>query len=199
MGCLVTATPLAAQDADWSGFYAGLFASDHHSTARFSGMGLTTPDFDVDGGGFGALAGYNWQRGRVVYGAEIDISTLNSEGAFVPAPCVVGPPDCVATSDHMVSVRARVGYSHGNGLYFASLGVAQVSGSAALFSAKDVQRNALIFDFGGEWALHGNWSMRNDASFADFATEPLDVLSGTDLNIGLNDISELRLGVIRRF
>ena len=41
--------------------------------------------------------------------------------------------------------------------------------------------------------------MRIDAPFADFDTEPLDVLSGGDLDIGLNNMRELRLGVVRRF
>ncbi|CAN0469099.1 unnamed protein product, partial [Hapterophycus canaliculatus] len=133
---------------------------------------LTTPDFDVDGAGFGVLAGYKWQRVRVVYGAEIDIASLDVEGTFLRSPCIA-------------SASPRVGYTYGNGLYFAALGGAQVSGSAALFSADDFERSAVIFGFGGEWALQDDWSMRIDASFADFDTKPLDVLGGTDLNIGL--------------
>lgn len=67
----------------------------------------------------GAQAGYNWQRGSVVYGLEADISgtglknTLNTtlQSFFLP------PPTAITTSsiDWYGTVRGRLGWGDGSG------------------------------------------------------------------------------------
>jgi outer membrane immunogenic protein len=76
----------------------------------------------------GAQAGYNWQRGSVVYGVEADISgtglksTMNTtlQSLFVP------PPTAFTTSsiDWYGTVRGRLGWATGPVMFYGTGGLA---------------------------------------------------------------------------
>ncbi len=76
----------------------------------------------------GAQAGYNWQRGSVVYGLEADISgtslksTMNTtlQSSFVP------PPTAITTSsiDWYGTVRGRLGWATGPVMFYGTGGLA---------------------------------------------------------------------------
>src|SRR5476649_520170 len=76
----------------------------------------------------GAQAGYNWQRGSVVYGLEADISgtglksTMNTtlQSLFVP------PPTAFTTSsiDWYGTVRGRLGWATGPVMFYGTGGLA---------------------------------------------------------------------------
>jgi outer membrane immunogenic protein len=80
------ATPAAAQNFDWSGFYVGIHGG------HFSGDVEITdgPDRitgDIKGPIFGALAGYNFVHDALVFGIEGDFGIANATGKGA-IPCV---------------------------------------------------------------------------------------------------------------
>jgi outer membrane immunogenic protein len=78
----------------------------------------------------GAQAGYNWQRGSVVYGVEADISgtglksMMNTtlQSLFVP------PPTALTTSsiDWYGTLRGRLGWATGPVMFYGTGGLAYV-------------------------------------------------------------------------
>jgi outer membrane immunogenic protein len=84
----------------------------------------------TDGSGWlaGAHAGYNWQRGSVVYGVEADISgtglksTMNTTLQSIADP----PPRAVTTSsvDWYGTVRGRLGWTSGSVMLYGTGGLA---------------------------------------------------------------------------
>jgi outer membrane immunogenic protein len=93
------ATPAAADDRDWSfgrypwtwqGSYAGVHV----------GVG------DMDGAFGGAQIGYNWQKGRIVYGVEADFSLSSMEEDVR----WMGVELASVSVDWFGTMRGRVGY-----------------------------------------------------------------------------------------
>jgi outer membrane immunogenic protein len=89
----------------------------------------------------GAVAGYNWQRGSVVYGVETDLSAtrLNSAmtgGLSLPFGFPLQPTDMASTSatiDWYGTVRGRFGVTTGSLLFYGTAGLAY--GNVSLSSA----------------------------------------------------------------
>ena len=99
--------PFEAQGADWSGFYAGAnvgFANGLIANANAS-------DDLADNTLFGVFAGYNIQRGQLVFGGEVDYTLTPVE--FV---------NFNATLRDTIDAKARVGYAAGNALVYGVLG-----------------------------------------------------------------------------
>ena len=94
----------AQQNADWTGFYAGGLGGAQSGEISPGGNTFTTANL-------GGFAGYNFQKGQVVYGAEVaaQLGTMDLSGA---------PADV----DLLIDAKARVGYSFGDALLFASGG-----------------------------------------------------------------------------
>lgn len=104
-------------ESDWDGFYGGLVGGLH--------SGVVTPGgFDFDGMSYGGFAGYNFQKGDMVVGAEV----AAQRGTLDFAPPTL-------TMDMMVDAKVRVGYSMGDALLFASGGYSTV-GTTGGFAAK---------------------------------------------------------------
>lgn len=107
-GVMANPTPVT----DWSGPYVGL------SYGRFSGdfstpTGLGTALFDYESStAVGAFVGYNFQRGQMVYGAELGYSK--------PSMLILADGDDVL--DSLIDLRGRVGYSVGKALIYGALG-----------------------------------------------------------------------------
>lgn len=97
---------------DWSGPYVGL------SYGRFSGdfsttVGLTTIPFVYEANKVaGVFAGYNFQRGNLVFGGELGYSNTSM--------LIVADGDDFL--DSLIDLRGRVGYSLGKALVYGSLG-----------------------------------------------------------------------------
>jgi len=108
-----------AEVTDWSGAYAGL------------AIGRTSGDFDdvTNGGTFdydngravGAFAGYNIQRGSLVYGGELSFGKVSDMALLGPT---LGGDDTV---DSLLDLRGRVGFSLGRALIYGSIGYARAN------------------------------------------------------------------------
>ncbi|MBZ0122297.1 MAG: outer membrane beta-barrel protein [Roseovarius sp.] len=79
----IAAMPAAAGAQDWDGFYGGLTLgyTAHDATHTFSN-GAPTGSSDPDGLLYGGFAGYAFQSGNTVYGAEIGFEGSNASGSY---------------------------------------------------------------------------------------------------------------------
>lgn len=103
--------PIEVEPAStWEGFYFG-------GVGGFQSGEITPVLLEVDTTNYGAFAGYNFQSGNMVYGAEIAAQIGSAD--FTPGPTY--------DVNYMVDAKARVGYSMGDALLFASGGYTSVS------------------------------------------------------------------------
>lgn len=115
----VFAAPPVINIEDWSGVYVGTtYGYNFSDSFRNRNNGLTRSR-DADGQTGGALVGYNFQAGRVVFGAEgsIDLSVVRSNNP--PAGAFVG-----AHNDSLYDIRFRgiLGYTFGRLMPFIAGG-----------------------------------------------------------------------------
>lgn len=100
----------------WRGFYAGGIASLNYGEQT---DGVGDQPSDTDGSMLGLFAGYNFQSGGLVYGAEAAYAL----GDISSAPSEIG-----VEYSSLFDVKARAGYSVGKALLYGvvggSLGVA---------------------------------------------------------------------------
>jgi outer membrane immunogenic protein len=118
--------------ANWTGFYAGGnggsgIARDATTHSVLSGP-TANNSFDLAPRGFngGLQAGYNWQRGNLVYGLESDIQYSTQE---TDRSCLLTcTPAASATYrqklDWFGTFRGRIGYGVGATLFYATGGLA---------------------------------------------------------------------------
>lgn len=99
----------------WGGFYAGGIASwDTGEQNYYSGGAFSNGPWGLDGALYGAFAGYNFQSGSMVYGAEAayTIGEITSD-----IPSTFG-----ADYSSMLDVKARAGYTIGDALVYGVVG-----------------------------------------------------------------------------
>lgn len=79
----IAALPAVAAAQDWDGFYGGLTLgyTTHDATHSFSN-GALGGGSDPDGVLYGGFAGYAFQSGSTVYGAEIGLEGSNASGTY---------------------------------------------------------------------------------------------------------------------
>jgi len=197
---LLVKAPLSPVIPGWAGFYAGvqvgaLWNQDRSSeTTTFvpplTGS-ATTYGTGVIGGGH---AGYNWQRGQVVFGPEVDFEgtslrttqncLVQDFGAGNGAPGTCFPNNAIlgygVTSQipWEASIRARLGYAWGNYLLYATGGVAFAEfrntyiqtllgvGSAQTFN--DTKAGGTV-GAGLEYKFNGRWIGRVEYRWTEFS------------------------------
>jgi outer membrane immunogenic protein len=153
----VSMKDMPVPEFSWSGFYLGVNSGygwgASHSTvytdatdaAHLTSAGLATTVSNTSSlwtqGGFGGgQLGYNVQRDRFVFGVETDIQASAIKGAAVaeaavfPAtfllPSVMSEALTKSNLDWFGTVRARLGYSLGNTLFFGNTLVYATGGFA---------------------------------------------------------------------
>lgn len=106
-------TPVST-GSDWSGFYAG-------GQLGFGSLSIddnddATDDEDFDGALYGLHAGYMYDFGSIVAGAEIDFDGTQIE---------VGEGDTAVEVGSVLRAKARLGYDAGRFLPYVTAGFAQ--------------------------------------------------------------------------
>ncbi|MBF9032350.1 outer membrane beta-barrel protein [Rhodobacterales bacterium HKCCE3408] len=156
----VTVAPAPVSPSyDWTGFYVG----------GQLGFGDVNTDgaANVDGDGVlgGVHAGYNWDFGNVVLGAEVDYDTSDIEldgGA--------------GTIDDVARARLRAGYDFGNGvLAYGALGGAYAGATIGGVEQEDTGWLAgagVAYDMGNNWVVGGDVTYHQ---FDDFDGTGVDV------------------------
>jgi hypothetical protein len=106
-----------AEGYDWTGPYAGLSAGSTWGRTHWTFQGNTV-DPDYAGVLVGGQAGYNFQRGRYVWGIEADAGWSNARGA-ISCPNQPLLYSCNDDVDTLGSLTARFGYTWGRALFYA--------------------------------------------------------------------------------
>jgi outer membrane immunogenic protein len=182
---------------DWSGFYVGGQLGYLWGKTRVLDDGvLTESGAPTNGVAGGLLAGYNWQRGPLVFGLEADVSWLNAVGhGFAPPVVVVPPPPLPNTykinwDSHFVG---KVGFASGHWLFFATGGAAlagfnfQEGVSPGVTPPPGIGATMVGFSLGGgiEYAFTQNLLARLQYIYDDFGGHNFSALDGGVYHINL--------------
>ncbi len=168
----------------WTGGYIGLQGGALWSNSDIDGdIDVFGPDEGVfgdnfNGGLFGVYAGYNWQTGPWVFGAEGDFNGVWNDETFTVNTLRFGPRDVEVGSDYLASLRARVGYAFDRTLIFATGGVAFTQFSANFsdenFVDADQNLTGWTIGAGAEYAFTNNWIGRVEYRYYDFSDDTLE-------------------------
>ena len=144
----VTATGAFAQSADWTGFYVGGSYSDTSDEDDLSNGGAFAYSLDYDGSGLGLFAGYNMQRGNLVYGAEL-----------AATPYTTGnPADHTGTRNHYFDFKGRLGYSAGSALIYGVLGYSTATTVESPGNV-DIDTNGINYGVGVDYMVSDRFFM----------------------------------------
>ena len=166
----------------WTGGYVGL-----QGGGIWSDSSVNEPDTGVfsenfNGGLFGGYAGYNWQSGAWVYGAEGDFNGVWNDETFN-----IGGFDVDVGTDYLASLRGRVGYAFDRTLIFATAGVAftRMSAEADLFDGVSLNADDNLTGWtvgaGAEYAFTDNWIGRLEYRYYDFGDSSIDGFGDVEL------------------
>ena len=153
-------TPVVPVQAgpDWSGFYAGLQYGQGNAE-------LSDSDFDSDYDAYGLHAGYLFDFGQVIAGAELDYNKVDL--------------DQIDDDADLWRLRGRVGYDMGRFQPYATLGAARISTDD---DAGDISETGITYGLGAEYLVTEKFSVGAEYSRSDFS----DVIAdGIDLDTDL--------------
>jgi len=181
----------------WTGGYAGLQGGYAWTNLGVDGGAFAIDD--LNGGLFGGYAGYNWQSGAWVFGAEGDFNGLWNDQTFAgPFPSSVD-----IGTDWLASIRGRLGYAYDRALIFGTAGVGFTEatsdinfGGGATLSGSD-SFTGWTLGGGAEYAFTDNWIGRAEYRYYDFGNKDLDGPAGVG-GINLNT-STLTVGAAYKF
>lgn len=220
----------------WQGFYFGgnagyASAGDGDETDLFRNPnGILGPldiggigELQAEGGFLGLQGGYNWQRGRFVFGIEGDIQagdvndgigTSNFE--FPPATATTGFFGTAETDmNYFGTIRGRIGLAQDNWLLYVTGGYAFADvdysliatnrggtpvGNTVTFDESEV-RGGYVIGAGAEWAIRNNLTLKIEYQYLDFDDETYTAqsfqTSGAPSGVFYDSRSELDLHTIK--
>jgi outer membrane immunogenic protein len=181
---------------DWSGAYLGFHLGYGWGEADFKDdtyNGGVAPfpvvnwDADANGALMGLQAGYNWQRGSLVWGLEGEVGYLDiDERKLQPGLDPFGDPyDASGTvdSDWYAGLGIRVGYALERTLLYAKLGGVYsraevgfidqcITGSCGTGLIDASQRVGWGYQLGAglEYALAESWTVKAEYTYMDFGS-----------------------------
>jgi outer membrane immunogenic protein len=173
------ATPMAVAFS-WMGPYIG-------ANVGYQWGSTTNNPTDPSGIVGGLQAGYNFQSGQFVFGAETDIQLSNADDTFAPYKF---------SNPWFGTVRGRAGYAMNNILFYATGGLAY-GGLRGEISGLSEDKTHLGWTAGAgvEVGFTPNWSAKVEYLYVDLADRGYSV---TGTNNGLES-NLLRFGVNYRF
>ena len=187
----------ASTAVNWTGFYIGASVGGVFAQQEVSYTGLAlTDDPRVAGVAGGGQFGYNWQRGKWIFGVEADGLGSNARGG---KSCNGGVNNfaqvfftCAGEIDWLVSGTGKVGYAFWDRAYiYAKGGV--IAGDVTFQARCNTGSQPTLFvtpagcpvstdsktavgwtiGWGTEFALTQNWSVRKETRYFDLGTETL--------------------------
>jgi len=171
---------------NWSGFYVGgnvgPTMARTHSDFSAGGVPFATNDTALWGAAGGGQAGFNWQSGALVLGAEGDFQWSNLKGS-VSAQCAPCTPATNASLEHDVdwfgTARARVGYAADGWLAYVTGGYAvgrvalkgtATGGGVTASLTQNTTQSGWTIGGGTEIALAQHWSAKLEYLYVDLGT-----------------------------
>lgn len=178
LGGLVQSAAAAEPPAfnQWSGFYAGIAGGAGWGAAEQSDTSIfgpfTSGRYYTRGPIFGLSAGYNWQAGAIVVGAETDLSLSAIKGKeTTPTVCI--NTNCQSEIQVLGTVRGRLGLAWRDWLPFISGGLAyaKLRGSEGPFLGLGGGGSTWVAGYtiggGAEVKLASQWSAKFEYLFVD--------------------------------
>ncbi|WP_052699402.1 outer membrane protein [Hyphomicrobium sp. 99] len=184
------ATPAISPLYDWSGSYVGLQAGYSRGHVDYKEIGYDEVQGENYFGGDsqpafvgGGHAGYNIQRGALVYGVEGDVEFNDGRNTWYDP--IYHSWGYKAQTGWQGSARVRLGYAFDHSLVYATGGLA-----VAEFSARDfcdwcdppsvsgsMNQPRVGWTVGGgmQYALNDRWSVRTEYRYTDFGSHTEDV------------------------
>lgn len=184
---------------NWTGAYIGVAGGWAWGETRWTNAGgVTTGDFDTDGGLIGGTIGYNWQApgSNWVWGIEADASWADISGT-TPVACGT---TCTSTVEWLATIRGRLGIAQSNWLFYATGGVAFAGVNYTIPGTFDTTQTEVGWTVGAgvENALSRNWSWKLEYLFVSFDTSDV-FFAPTGIVADFNDIHIVRLGLNYRW
>jgi len=208
---------------NWTGFYIGANGGwGGGQTNHTDNFGVTTGNFNTNGGVIGVTYGYNWQFGRFVVGFEGDFDYASINGSLNSAALcsVAGGATCITNMKNFGTDRIRVGYDVNGWLLYGTGGVGygQVTagqtpcgfiapnprlGVGGGFACREQWRSGWVAGAGVEKSFAPNWSAKLEYLHYDFGRAvnyiPTILPAGTALVSVLERGDMVRVGVNYHF
>ncbi|KUJ85126.1 hypothetical protein AVO45_17905 [Ruegeria marisrubri] len=181
----------AVFDGVYLGIGLGLSDADGNGEYPIIAGGTTTGSYDPGSGrSYSAFAGYNYQSGSFVYGAEVrysNLTGLNASDGGAPEVMEI----TVATD-----VRGKVGYVTGDFMVYGTLGWTWASlrvhpGLQFGGRSNTADIDGVNYGLGVEYSINDNWSAGADLTFRDLNGRFAE--AATDMDADLNTLT-FRLG-----
>lgn len=190
--------PAPVPMADWTGLYVGVHggygwgrwdgALSYDDEAKYPSLVFDHSDKRMNGNSWlaGLQIGANYQIGRIVFGAEADVSwtDLSSARTFLPYPKNPGSPawEIENQLDMLGTVRGRLGFANGPVLVYATGGLAwgnvesniqpvYKGGFVSAHGNFDETHIGYAIGGGVEWMLARNWTIKAEYLFIDLGKE----------------------------
>ena len=117
----------AAPAFTWTGFYigahGGVATGDTSGQTDFLGTTINS-DYDMSGGIWGGHIGYNYQRGRTVFGIEGTWSALDMQGDTSCVAALFVTVNCRRSTDWVATAVGRLGIAMDRAMVYGLAGVA---------------------------------------------------------------------------
>jgi outer membrane immunogenic protein len=194
--------PMVAPAFSWTGIYVGINGGWGWGTSKWTTVvtGITTGDFNIDGGMVGGTVGINYQIGSWVWGMESDLDASWMKGSTTNA-CAGG---CTTQNTWFGTARGRLGYAWDHWMVYATGGAA-FGNFKMTPPAPDTftDRSTVGWTAGAgvEYALQGPWSLKFEYLYADLgktacASATCIAAGGIDVKMKTNIV---RAGLNYRF
>lgn len=110
---------------DWQGPYVGIAVGTPTGDNVFgrSDLAIWSTPAPWSGTPASLKAGYDWQRGRLVFGVLVEASVGDISNPTLPSPVVICFDTCEVAVSSQTSLRGRVGYTFGRNLVYATAGM----------------------------------------------------------------------------
>ncbi len=167
--------------------------------AIYAGTHIGRSALDGDGGGtIGIFAGKNWQKDKVVYGIEAELSSLNNESSATDLQTTLS-----VNADWLAAIKLRVGYLVApDTLLYATAGVAWANFDTEIKTAGQSVRssdtlNGFLVGIGAEHKFDNNWSARLEYAYTSFDEQNVDI--GRESLTYDPDIHAIRIAFVYKF
>jgi outer membrane immunogenic protein len=185
----------AASAQDWTGFYAGGALSYDNVSANDLSFG--DGPVDLNGAGISLFAGYNFQSGNLVYGAELGATKHSGEGDD-------GDFLRPATALDSLQLRGRLGFVTGNMLPYLAVGLTRTdweadhAGSGSPTDVWGDTATGTSVALGLDWTLGDTSFLRFEVERSRYGDDEIDFYNG-DIHEYEMDATRVSVGYAMRF